>query len=267
VVDGITYPLADTVFPTVDAADPYRLTIAEEEVMTKLQEAFIGCEKLQRHMRFFLEAGGLYQQLDDMLLFHACVPLNADGSLLEADVYGELCKGKHLYEVVDAHVKNAFFSDDPVAKKRGLDLMWWLWLSPASPLFAKSKMATFELYLIADKAARKEVKNPFYTLRDQEGGLNAIFEDFGLDPETAHIVCGHVPVKVKDGEDPIKCEGLVVCVDGGWSKAYQPTTGVAGFTLIRDERGLTLATHESFAGREAAITQNADLHSTYRPVR
>ena len=261
-VDGIEYELTDTVFPTVDPVDPYRLTPEEEEVMQRLEQAFVNCEKLQRHMHFFLEAGSLYKVYNGNLLFHACVPLNADGTLMETDVYGTKFKGRALYDEMERYVRAAFFDADPVMRKRGRDLMWYLWLGQGSPLFAKSKMATFELYLIADKAARKEVKNPFYTFLNDETVMAGIFEDFGLDPKTSRIVCGHVPVKVKDGEDPVKCGGRVLTIDGGFSKAYQPTTGIAGYTLISNSYELILAAHEPLESTRAAVLKELDIHSS-----
>ena len=266
VIDGIEYKLTDTVFPTVDWEHPYQLTDEEEIVMQSLEEAFIHCEKLQRHIALFLERGSLYKIQNNTLMFHACVPLNADGSLRETNLYGEKLKGRKLFDAVDRYVRAAFTNQDPTAQKKGADLLWYLWLGVGSPLFAKSKMATFELYLIAEKEARKEVKNPFYQLYEKEIVVNGIFEDFGMDPATARIVCGHVPVKVKDGEDPIKCNGKVVVIDGGMSAAYQKTTGIAGFTLISDAQGVSLATHEPFAGSKAAIENHIDLQSIVRPI-
>lgn len=266
VIDGIEYKLTDTVFPTVDWEHPYQLTDEEEIVIQSLEEAFIHCEKLQRHIALFLERGSLYKIQNNTLMFHACVPLNADGSLRETNLYGEKLKGRKLFDAVDRYVRAAFTDQDPTAQKKGADLLWYLWLGVGSPLFAKSKMATFELYLIAEKEARKEVKNPFYQLYEKEIVVNGIFEDFGMDPATARIVCGHVPVKVKDGEDPIKCDGKVVIIDGGMSAAYQKTTGIAGFTLISDAQGVSLATHEPFAGSKAAIENHIDLRSIVRPI-
>lgn len=265
-LDGVEYELTDTVFPTVDPADPYRLTPEEEDVVQRLEQAFAGCEKLQRHMRFFLEAGSLYKVYNGSLLFHACVPLNADGSLKEVDVFGRTYKGRALYDAMEHWVRAGFFDPDPDMRKRGRDLMWYLWLGEGSPLFAKSKMATFELYLIADKAARKEVKNAFYSYLDDEAVLAGIFEDFGLDPDASRIVCGHVPVKVKDGEDPVKCNGRVLTIDGGFSKAYQPTTGIAGYTLISNSYGFVLAAHEPLESMRAAVMNELDIHSSRRVV-
>lgn len=266
VCDGVEYELTDKMFPTIDPCDPYKLTPGERDVMDRLVSAFTGCEKLQRHMRFFLKTGSLYKIDNGNLLFHACVPLNADGSLKEVDVFGKKLKGRALYDEMERWVRIAFFDEDAEMRKRGADMLWYLWLGEGSPLFAKSKMATFELYLIADKAARKEVKNPFYTLLDNEDVFAGIFRDFGLDPETSHIICGHVPVKVKDGEDPVKCNGKVIMIDGGFSKAYQPTTGIAGYTLISNSHGFVLAAHEPLESAQAAVERELDIHSSRRVV-
>lgn len=266
-VDGITYPLTDPVFPTVDWNDPYQLTDEEEEVMRSLEQAFTSCEKLKRHMALLLEKGSLYKIENNVLMFHACVPLNQDGSLKEVTLFDKTYKGKALFDAVDSFVRDAFTATDETARKKGRDLLWYLWLGEGSPLFAKSKMATFEIYLIEDKAARKEVKNPYYSLLDNDEVFDAIFQDFGLDPKTAHIVSGHTPVKVKDGESPIKCAGRVFIIDGGMSSAYQSTTGIAGFTLISDAGGLTLATHHPFAGAKAALENDGQLTSEYQQVQ
>lgn len=265
-VDGIEYELTDKVFPTVDTEDPYALTPQEEDVMARLEQAFLGSEKLQRHIRLFLEVGSLYKISNGSLIFHASVPMNEDGTLMEADIYGKKYKGKELYDVLETYVRAAFYSDDETLRTQGRDLMWWLWLAPQSPLFAKSKMATFELYLIAEKEARKEVKNPFYNLQNDADAMAAIFEDFGMDSATSRIICGHVPVKAKDGEDPVKCNGQVLTIDGGFSRAYQPTTGIAGYTLISNSYGFVLAAHEPLASKEEAIEKELDIHSSRRVV-
>ncbi len=265
-LDGREYELTDKLFPTVDPSDPYRLTEQEESVLERLCQAFIGSEKLQRHMRLFLEVGSLYKISNGNLLFHACVPLNDDGSLKEANVFGKTYAGRALYDVLEHHVRAAFFSEDEAERERSRDLLWWMWLSPASPQFAKSKMATFELYLIAEKEARKEVKNTFYSLTDNPDAMGVIFRDFGMDPEHARIICGHVPVKAKDGEDPVKCGGRVLTIDGGFSRAYQPTTGIAGYTLISNSYGFVLAAHEPLESAAAAVEQELDIHSSRRVV-
>ncbi len=266
IVDDIEYELTDKMFPTIDWSDPYRLTPDEESVMARLEQAFIGSEKLQRHMKLFLESGSLYKIHNNNLLFHACVPLNDDGSFKEANVFGETYSGRELYDVLERYVRAGFFSEDDIDRKQGRDLMWWLWLSPSSPLFAKSKMATFELYLIAEKEARKEVKNAFYTLQHDPKAVARIFEEFDMDPDTSHIICGHVPVKAKDGEDPVKCSGKVLTIDGGFSKAYQPTTGIAGYTLISNSYGFVLAAHEPLESAKFAVDNESDIHSSRRVV-
>ena len=266
VVDGVEYELIDKVFPTVDPADPYALTPEEEEVMVRLEQAFMGSEKLQRHMRFFLEAGNLYKISNNNLLFHAGVPLNDDGSLMEVDVYGKTFKGRALYDEFERYVRAGYNDHDPEMRRRGRDIMWYLWLGKGSPLFSKSKMATFELYLIEEKAARKEVKNAFYTHLDDEKVVASIFEDFGMNPETSRIICGHVPVKVKDGEDPVKCNGKVLTIDGGFSRAYQSVTGIAGYTLVSNSQGFVLSTHEALESVDAAVNRELDIHSTRRVV-
>lgn len=263
-IDGVEYQITDPVFPTVDWNVPYRLTDEEEQVMESLEQAFMNCEKLQRHMKTLLDKGSLYRIENNTLMFHACVPLNDDGSIKEVDIFGKTYKGKTLFDAVDHYVRKAFTATDPAERKKGCDLLWYLWLGQGSPLFAKSKMATFEIYLVAEKAARKEVKNPFYSLLENEDVLDAIFEDFGMDPGSARIVCGHTPVKVKDGEDPVKCGGKAIIIDGGMSDAYQSTTGIAGFTLISDAQGLRLASHEPFVGTKAAVSNDESVNSTVR---
>ena len=265
-IDGTVYKLTDTLFPTVDRENPYKLTDGEEAAMEALVKAFQSSEKLQRHMQVFLDKGSLYKIENNTLMFHACVPLNPDGSLKEANLFGKKLKGKALFDAVDKYVRDAFTATDETSKKRGLDLLWYLWLGDASPLFAKSKMATFELYLIAEKEARKEVKNSFYSLYNDHEVIAGIFRDFGMEPSSARIVCGHTPIKVKDGEDPVKCDGQVVVIDGGMSSAYRKTTGIGGFTLVSNAEGVKLATHQSFAGMEAAIKKNAELVSEFRTI-
>jgi fructose-1,6-bisphosphatase-3 len=239
-VDGVVYEMTDTYFPTVDRDDPYALTSEEEQVMQALEHAFTSCTILQEHIRFLLEAGSLYKIAEGNLLLHACVPLDDDGSLKEVDVFGTTCKGKTLYDTMQEWVYKAFRSNSETERRCGRDMIWYLWLGQGSPLFAKSKMATFEIYLCKDKAARKEIKNPFYSMFEQSAPYENIFRDFCLDPDTSRIICGHVPVKVKDGEDPVKAGGRVICIDGGMSAAYQKTTGIAGYALENDGQNLML---------------------------
>ncbi len=260
-LDGKEYKLLDMNFPTVDPKDPYRLSDAEEQVMERLENAFQKCEKLQEHMRFLLAKGSLYKVYNGNLLFHGCVPLNENGSFREVELYGHRCSGRSLYEFFDEYIRKGFVAEDLVERKRGRDLMWYIWLHENSPLFGKTKMATFERYFLAEKETHREKKNPYYTLIEDEEVANRILEEFGLSPEDGHIINGHVPVKTKNGESPVKCGGKVLVIDGGFSRAYQKETGIAGYTLIYNSYGLILAAHKPFESTESAIENESDIHS------
>lgn len=260
-IDGGTYELLDCNFPTIDPANPYALTEAEEEVMERLERAFLHSEKLQAHMRFLLNKGGLYKVYNNNLLYHGCVPLNEDGTLKVVNIYGKDYSGKGLYEVLESYVRKGFHSMDKEEKERGKDIMWYIWLSANSPLYGKDKMATFECQLMTDKELQKEKKNPYYKLLEKEEVADMIMDEFGLEKDCRRIINGHVPVKTKDGESPIKCNGKVLVIDGGFSKAYQKATGIAGYTLIYNSHGLVLAAHEAFESTEAAIENESDIHS------
>ena len=260
-LDGKKYPLLDTAFPTVDPKDPYAFTQEEEEIMKRLEKAFLHCEKLQRHMRFLLNKGSLYKVYNDNLLYHGCVPLTEDGKLKEIRLFGKSYGGKELYDVLDSYVRKGFFALDENERQVGKDIMWYIWLHPDSPLFGKDKMATYERYFLQDAETHIEKKNPYYSLLENEKVINQILEEFGLDPAVSHIVNGHVPVKRKDGENPVKCGGKVLVIDGGFSKAYQKETGIAGYTLIFNSYGLLLVAHEPFESTESAIAKEKDIHS------
>ena len=221
--------------------------------MNRLVKAFQSCEKLQRHMRFLLNKGSLYKIYNSNLLYHGCVPLNDDGSLRKVKIYGKSYQGRTLYDVMESYVRKGFFAVDPDEKKKGRDLMWYIWQGANSPLFGKDKMATFERYFLAEKELWKEKKNAYYLLLEDENVMNGILDEFGLDREISHIINGHVPVKTKNGENPVKCGGKVLVIDGGFSKAYQKETGIAGYTLIYNSYGLILAAHDPFESTEAAI--------------
>jgi fructose-1,6-bisphosphatase-3 len=266
-LDGKEYPLLDTNFPTIDPEDPYLLTAEEEEVMERLERAFLGCEKLQEHMRFLLAKGGLYKVYNNNLLYHGCVPLNDDGSLKEVTLFDRTFKGKSLYDALDRYLRKGFFALDEQEREIGKDMMWYIWLHPSSPLFGKDKMATFERYFLAEKENHLEKKNPYYFLLEKEEVIDSILREFDLSPTEAHVVNGHVPVKCKNGESPIKCNGKVLVIDGGFSKAYQKETGIAGYTLIYNSYGLLLVAHEPFESTEAAILKESDIHSDYMVVK
>ncbi|PNV62089.1 class 3 fructose-bisphosphatase [Clostridium sp. chh4-2] len=260
-IEGKEYELLDHNFPTVNPEDPYAFIEQEADIMERLERAFLNCEKLQQHMRFLLAKGSLYKVYNGNLLYHGCIPLNEDGSFKEVDIFGKTYKGKALYEVLDNYVRKGFVSKDSKERERGRDMMWYIWLHENSPLFGKDKMATFERYFLADKETHKERKNPYYCLLEDESVVDHILEEFGLLGEGSHIINGHVPVKRKDGENPVKCNGKVLVIDGGFSRAYQNETGIAGYTLIYNSYGLILAAHEPFESTEAAIEKESDIRS------
>ena len=236
-LDGKTYRLLDTSFPTIDPADPYRLTEAEENVMERMQSAFQQCEKLQTHMQFLLNKGSLYLVYNNNLLYHGCIPLDRDGNFEKVEVYGQKFAGRKLYDELEKYVRRAFFSTDEEERQKGRGIIYWIWCSPMSPLFGKNKMTTFERYFIAEKETHVETKNPYYQLLDNEEVMNRVLAEFGLGTD-AHIVNGHVPVLQSRGESPAKCGGKVLIIDGGFSKAYQKQTGIAGYTLTYNSYGM-----------------------------
>ena len=259
--DGKEYPLRDNNFPTIDWKHPYELTAGEKEVMDKLSSAFRNCEKLQNHIRLLLDKGGLYTVYNGNLLFHGSIPLNEDGTFREVQIYGKSYKGKELYDVLETYVRRAFYSVGKEEQKKGRDIMWYIWSNENSPVYGKEKMATFERYFIADKEVQIERKDHYYRLIEREDVVNNILKEFGVDIEKGHIINGHMPVHVKEGESPVKCNGKVMIIDGGFSKAYRGTTGIAGYTLIYNSRGLRLVSHETFTSTEDVIEKEIDVHS------
>ncbi|MDD3277279.1 MAG: fructose-1,6-bisphosphatase [Lachnospiraceae bacterium] len=260
-LEGKTYQLLDKNFPTIDPADPYRLSEEEQNVCDRLCAAFAGCEKLQRHMTFLLNKGGLYRVYNGNLLYHGCIPLQEDGSFKEVEIAGKACHGKELYDVLDSYVRKAFVAADVTERETGKDMLWYIWSSADSPLFGKDKMATFERYFLEDKATHVEKKNPYYLLQDNEEVLDHILKEFHLEGECRHIINGHVPVHHTSGESPVKGGGKLLVIDGGLSKAYQKETGIAGYTLIYNSWGLILAAHQPFTSAEDAIAEETDILS------
>lgn len=260
-LDGKIYELLDTNFPTVNPQDPYAYTEQEADIMERLVRTFRNCEKLQQHMRFLLSKGSLYKVYNGNLLYHGCVPLNEDGTLKEVELKGKLYKGRSLYETLDNCVRKGYVALSEEERKEGQDRMWYIWLHENSPLFGKSKMATFERYFLAEKETHVEKKNPYYNMLEDETVVDRILTEFGLPTEGSHIINGHVPVKTKNGESPVKCGGKVLVIDGGFSRAYQKETGIAGYTLSYNSYGLILAALEPFESAEAAIEKEIDIHS------
>ena len=256
-VEETEYPLKDVSFPTIDWEDPYRLSEDEADVMERLVTAFVNCEKLQRHVRFLYTQGSLYKVYNGNLL----VPLNEDGTFTRVNVFGKEYAGKELYDVLEGYARKGYYAIDPKEKKKGQDILWFIWENQNSPVFGKAKMTTFERYFIADKITHQEPKNPYYRLLEKEEVVNRILEEFGLEGAEAHIINGHIPVEAKKGESPVKCNGKLLIIDGGFSKAYQPKTGIAGYTLIYNSYGLVLAAHEPFESVEKAVQDGSDIVS------
>lgn len=261
VVDGKEYPMKDVDFPTINKDKPYELSEEELKVMLRLQQAFMKCEKLQRHVRFLYAKGGMYKIYNGNLLYHGCVPMNEDGTLAKVEVCGKEYSGRNLYDILEYYARRGYYAKDPAARSNGQDMIWYIWTGPGSPVFGKEKMATFERYFIDAKETHVEKKNAYYSLLENEEAVNRILEEFGLDPNGAHIVNGHVPVEQIHGESPIKCGGKLLIIDGGFSKAYQKKTGIAGYTLVCNSRGMRLAAHEPFESMEAAVKKESDIFS------
>ena len=260
-LDGKEYELNDTNFPTIDPADPYALTEEEADVMERLTSAFLNCSRLQTHMQFLLKRGNLYKVYNGNLMYHGCVPMNKDGSFKKVNVYGQEYSGRVLYDVLESYVRKAFVALDAEEKRKGQDIMWFIWSSPDSPLFGKEKMATYERYFIKDKETHVEIKNPYYDLINDEKVLDRILQEFGLYKDNSHIINGHMPVRLTKGESPVRCGGKLLIIDGGFCKAYQKQTGIAGYTLIYNSYGMTLVAHDPFSSTEEAIEKELDIHS------
>lgn len=261
-VEGREYKMRDMDFPTIDPANPYELTPEETEVMERLRQAFTRCDKLQKDVRFLFSKGRLYKVYNSNLLYHGCVPLDEEGSFLKVNVFGKEYSGKALYDILDTYARRGYYaSRESGDKAKGEDILWYIWTGPNSPVFGKDKMTTFERYFIEDKETHVETKNAYYRLYDNEEIVDKILREFGLDTTKSHIVNGHVPVERKKGESPIKCNGKLLVIDGGFSKAYQHKTGIAGYTLVANSYGMRLVSHEPFESTEAAIRKESDIFS------
>lgn len=256
------YSLLDMDFPTIDWNDPYKLSVEEEQLIQRLIQAFAHSEKLQRHVRFLYSKGSMYKVHNSNLLYHGCVPLNEDGSFASLMVDGKAYQGRALYDILESYARKGYYStNDRTEKKKGEDMLWYIWTGPFSPVYGKDKMTTFERYFVADESVQKEKKNAYYSKMEEEEILNRILKDFDLDTEASHIINGHVPVEVKKGDTPIKCGGKLLIIDGGFSKAYQGKTGIAGYTLISNSHGMWLVAHTPFESKEAAVLSEADIVS------
>lgn len=258
-----TYKLNDTSFPTIEWNDPYKLSDREVDLLGKLTRSFINSEKLQRHIKFLYSKGSMYLIYNSNVLFHGCIPLNEDGSFKEVKIGNIKYSGKDLLDRIDRVARDSyFFKEDIQGKKYGMDMMWYLWCGPDSPVFGKARMTTFERYFVNDKCTHREQKDYYYSYRDNEQVCKNILAEFNLDPKTSHIINGHIPVKTKEGESPIKANGRLLVIDGGFCKAYQPETGIAGYTLIYNSYGLLLTSHEPFAAIKNAVKEDKDILSS-----
>ena len=254
------YPLEDCDFPTVDPADPYTLTPEEDQVIDQLTASFRRSEKLQKHIRFLYSKGGLYKVFNGNLLFHGCVPMTEEGGLQSFTIGGKERSGKEFLDYAEKTARKAYY-DAPGSLERqfGMDFLWWLWAGRNSPIFGRDRMTTFERRLIKDESAWTEPKNAYYTHYQDPAVCDRLLKEFGLGGPHCHIINGHIPVKTKKGESPIKGGGKLLVIDGGFCKAYQPTSGIAGYTLIYNSYNFRIVSHQPFAGREDAIRNNHDI--------
>lgn len=261
-IGGVEYKLKDAIFPTVDSKNPLELTEGEQELLYTLVSSFRHSELFNRHVEFLYNKGSMYTCCNSNLLYHGCIPMNEDGSFTEVVLDGKRYKGKKLLDYTNKMVKQAYYTKKP----ESVDFMWYLWCGKNSSVYGKSKMSAFEGYFIEDERAKKEIYNPYYQLSNQEKICDMIFEEFGLNPEISHIINGHVPVKLKDGESPVKANGKLYVIDGGISKAYRTKTGIAGYTLIFSSHHIALAEHTISGKNKVLAGQGSYINYKVSPV-
>ena len=262
-IDGVVHELKEKRFPTINRMDPYALDPAEREIMDELEKLFRESEQLQRHVTFLYNHGSMYRKFNGNLLFHGCVPLDEDGNLKALHFGGRIYQGKSYMDYADSIARRAYFSDDRTQKE--LDFMWYLWCGSNSPLSGRV-VKTFERTFLSDESTWKEPKNPYYRYQDSEPVCRMLLREFGLYSENSHIINGHTPIHVMEGENPLKANGRLIVIDGGFCKAYQKTTGIAGYTLIFNSHGMRLKSHQPFSGMEAALSENLDIDSQSQQV-
>ena len=262
-INGTVYPLEDTDFPTVDRRDPYTLTPEESVLIDQLTRSFRHSEKLQRHIRFLYSKGSLYKVFNGNLLFHGCIPMTEDGELMKLAIGCEPLSGKAFLDYADLTARRAYYSRPGSPERQfGMDFLWWLWAGRNSPIFGRDKMTTFERRLIKDESIWAEPNNAYSKYYNDPAVCDVLLREFGLEGPHCHIINGHIPVKSKKGESPVKGGGKLLVIDGGFCKAYQKTTGIAGYTLIYNSSCFRLVSHEPFAGRASAIRKNRDIVSS-----
>ena len=261
-LNGKIYPMLDCDFPTVDPANPYELTAEENHVINQLTDSFENSEKLQRHIRFLYSKGGLYKVCNGNLLFHGCIPMNDDGSLMTFTIGGKERSGKRFLDYAEKTARKAYYDKRGSEERQfGMDFLWWLWAGRNSPIFGRDRMTTFERRFIADEATWVEPKNAYYTYYQDRRVCDRLLMEFGLKGEHCHIINGHVPVKVRKGESPIKGGGKLIVIDGGFSRAYQSTSGIAGYTLIYNSRHYRIVSHQPFTSKWNAVHKNDDIRN------
>lgn len=265
VLHGNTYQLENTCFSTIDPSDPAKLLPEEEQVLEKLLFSIQHSEKLARHMTFLMKKGSLYLKYNGNLLIHGCIPLNQDGSMKTMELNGKEYSGKKLLDVFEKYLRESF-SHPEITDDLATDMIWYLWTGENSSLFGKKDMTTFERYFIKEKAIHKEQKNPYYQLREEEATCRRILEEFNMNPDHGHIINGHTPVEEINGENPIKANGRMIVIDGGFSKAYQSKTGIAGYTLLYNSYGMQLVAHKRFISKEDVLQTGTDVLSVKRVV-
>lgn len=264
-LNGKTYSLVNTCFNTIDSNNPSLLTLEEEQVMDKLLFSIQHSEKLARHMHFLMNKGSLYLKYNNNLLIHGCIPLNEDGSMKNMKLEGTNYSGRELLDLFEYYLRYSF-NHPKETDDLATDLVWYLWTGENSSLFGKKEMTTFERYFIKEKETHKEIKNAYYTLREKEETCRKILMEFGLNPDQGHIINGHTPVEEINGENPIKANGKMIVIDGGFSKAYQSKTGIAGYTLLYNSFGMQLVAHKRFNSKEDVLEDGTDVLSVKRVV-
>lgn len=260
---GKEYPLLDTDFPTVDPEHPTRLTEREKEVIQDLVRNFRESALLQKHVQFLYSVGSVYKVTNGNLLYHGAVPMTAEGDFTEETFEGKRYAGKELFDYCDRRAREGFLAPEGSPRRQaGQDFLWYLWCGRLSPIYGRSAMTTFERIYIADKETHKEVKDPYYSLIQKEETADKILQEFGLEQKHCHIINGHVPVRAVEGESPVKGHGKLIVIDGGFCRAYHEKTGIAGYTLVYNSRGLLLRTHQPFESAAKAVEEDEDITSS-----
>ncbi len=261
-IDGAVYPMEDCDFPTVDPAHPYDLTEEEDRVIRQLTESFRHSEKLQKQIRFLYSNGSLYKVHNGNLLFHGCIPMDESGRLLTFSIGGQERSGRDFMDYADRLARKAYYDKRGTPERRfGLDFLWWLWAGRNSPIYGRDRMTTFERRFIRDESAWAEPKNAYYAHYNDPAVCEMLLREFGLSGAHSHIINGHVPVRAGKGESPIKGGGRLLVIDGGFSRAYQATSGIAGYTLLFNSRHFRMVSHQPFPGKWNAIHRNDDIEN------